>query len=73
MAGCAKIFMKSMDVPLSPGVMMAPFAQSRRHLRVAFVYLPPAFLQTLSTHISMPKPIDEHSGGTVFAIMCLQK
>jgi len=37
MAGCANVLLKSVDVPLSPSVMMAPRAKSRRHLRVAFV------------------------------------
>ncbi len=37
MVGCVNLNVKSMEHPLLPRVMKAPFAQSRRHLRVAFV------------------------------------
>jgi hypothetical protein len=74
MAGCVNLKLKSVDHPLSPCVMMAPRAQSRRHLRVAFGFLGlDDFLQTTITDILMPAPMAEHSGGTDLATMRLQK
>jgi len=66
MGGCVKALLRSVETSLSPRVMKAPCAQSRRHLRVAFVFVAPTFLQTPSTHISMPKPIDEAFGWNGF-------
>jgi hypothetical protein len=74
MAGCVKITGKSVEHPLSPCVMKAPRAHSRRHLRVAFGFLvPDHFLQTPSTDMPMPEPMTERSGGTVLATMSLLK
>jgi|GEM_PF-5952773 len=38
MGGCVETLLRFVETPLSPRVMKAPCAQSRRHLRVAFVF-----------------------------------
>jgi len=74
MVGCVNLFAKSVEHPLSPRVMKAPRAQSRRHLRVAFGFLGlDDFLQTTLTDIPMPESMAEHPSGTDFVTMRLQK